>query len=277
MVMRTIRNRRPALLLLLALLTASLLFMAAPAAAVSAKGALVVDLGDFFTTAQESQLTQQAAALGAQYQMDIVIVTTRSTGGKSSRAYADDYFDDNGYGVGADRDGILFLLDYENRQAYISTSGSGIRYMTDQRINQTLDAVKNAGLSSGRNYEAAQAFLTQTAGFLQAGIPANQYSQAERTRSVTFVDVLIALLTAGITALIFHFSTRYAYKGHPRPNVFEFRGNSIVDLGIAADSLINTFVATRHIPPPSSGGSSGRSSTHTSSSGRTHGGGGRGF
>lgn len=272
--------RRLALLTLVIVAAGLLLSGPAPVAAASAQASLVKDLGNLFSAAEETQLAQEAAALGAQYKMDIVIVTTLDTGGKTSRAYADDYFDYNGYGVGPDRDGILFLIDYDNREAYVSTSGSGIRYLTDQRIEQILDAVIDGGLKGGRNYDAARAFLTKTAGFLAAGIPSGQYNEPERPRSITFIEGLIGLLSAGGTGLGFFATTRYNYKGHPRPNVFEFRGNSLVSLGVQADNLVNTYVSTRHIPPPSSssgGGSSGRSSTHTSSSGRTHGGGGRRF
>lgn len=280
-----VRHRRALSALLMVALLAVLAVLAImpdqsfATTAATNKGKLVADLADFFTPAQESQLTQQAATLGDQYQMDIIIVTTRDTGGKSARAYADDYFDNNGYGVGPDKNGILFLIDYANREAYISTSGSGIRYLTDQRISQILDAVIAGGLKSGDNFGAAQVFLSQTTTFLQAGIPSGQYNQAERVLSITLLDVLLGLAGAAAVGLTVFGSTRYSYKGHPRPAIFEFRGNSIVSLGITADNLVNTFVTTRHVPPPppAGGGFSGRSTTHTSSGGGTHGGGGRGF
>lgn len=46
-------------------------------------------------------------------EVDVVIVTTDSLGGKTAQEYADDYFTDYGYGQGEDRDGILFLVDME--------------------------------------------------------------------------------------------------------------------------------------------------------------------
>lgn len=131
----------------------------------------VKDLGDFLSTDQESQLAQEAAKLISLYQIDIVIVTTRDTGGTTSQVFADDYFDNNGFGIGPNKDGILFLLDYANRQAYISTTGKGIRYLTDHRINLVLDEVMAAGLGYGKNFEACKAFLSKTSEFLIAGIP----------------------------------------------------------------------------------------------------------
>ena len=100
---------------------------------VYAAGNLVVDQAELFTDGEETELAASAATLGSQYQMDIVLVTTNDTGGLSAREYADDYFDYNGYGIGSERNGILFLMDFDNREIYISTSGSSIRYLTDRK------------------------------------------------------------------------------------------------------------------------------------------------
>ena len=80
---------------------------------VYAAGNLVVDQAELFTDGEEAELAASAATLGSQYQMDIVLVTTNDTGGLSARDYADDYFDYNGYGIGSERNGILFLMDFD--------------------------------------------------------------------------------------------------------------------------------------------------------------------
>ncbi len=241
--------------------------------------ALVADQAGLFSGEEAASLNEKAEALGAKYSMDIVIVTTSDTGGKSSRDYADDYFDYNGYGIGEDRDGILLLLDYDNREAYISTSGVGIRYLTDIRIERVLDEVFDGGLTSGDNYGAADAFLEATAKYLAEGIPKGQYSVPEPVaNTLSMLEALGGAAVSGIFGLGFFALTKSGYKGKPKPGVFEFRKNSIVSMGIAENNLVNQYVTTRRIPKPSSSGSSsGRSTTHRSSSGRSHGGGGRKF
>jgi uncharacterized protein len=241
----------------------------------------VVDLAGSFSAAEFANLEQAAGALGTQYQMDIVIVTTNDAGGKTPRAFADDFFDFGGYGVGSDYDGILLLVDFDNREVYISTSGSGIRYLTDQRIEKILDAVVAGGLSDGNTYGAALAFLQATGQYLAAGIPSDQNTVEEPApNTLSLLEVLFSLaLSAGVGLAIFT-GTRAQYRGKPRPAVFEYRKNSLISFDIAQDSLVRTFVTTRirPTPQPSSGGSSaGRSTVHRSSSGRTHGGGGRKF
>lgn len=262
-------------------LVMTMLVLAAFSGSVLAAGDLVVDQADSFSAAEAAELQASAAALGAQYNMDLVIVTTNDAEGKTARAYADDYFDYNGYGVGADRDGILFLIDFDNREAYISTSGSGIRYLTDARIESILDDVFAGGMSDENYYGAAQAFLRSTAGYLAAGIPGGQYNEAEQgPNSLTLPEGLVGAAASGLSGLGFASSVRKRYKGKTQAGVFDFRRNSLLALGVTQDNLVNTRVTTRirPAPQPSSGRSStGRSTTHTSSSGRSHGGGGRRF
>ena len=88
--------------------------------------------------------------------MDIVVVTVNTLDGKTPQAYADDFFDYNGYGIGPDRDGILLLVSMEDRDWYISTRGYGITAVTDAGLDY-LSARFLDDLSAG-NY--LQAFLT---------------------------------------------------------------------------------------------------------------------
>ena len=122
-------------------------------------------------------------------------------------------------------------------------------------------------MTSGDYAGAAEAFLTSTSKVLQG----NTFS---------LLDGLIGLFTSGATGLGFFASIKNGYKGKPKPNIFEYRGNSIVSMGLVTDNLINQFTTQRVIAVPTSNNNrpfGGGSSTHTSSSGRTHGGGGRGF
>src|SRR5690606_28239367 len=99
-----------------------------------------------------------------------------------------DYFDYNGYGVGSERDGILLLMDFDNREVYISTYGRGIRYLTDQRIGWIIDAVYEGGMASGNYIGAARVFLTETSDYLAQGIPADQYNEDAGPNRLTAVE-----------------------------------------------------------------------------------------
>lgn len=249
------------------LIFALLLVLAAGSPVLAAGRPLVVDMANVLSAADESSLAQLAAEIGTQFQMEIVIVTTNDTQGKTSMAFADDYYDYNGYGVGDGHDGILFLIDFKNRQTWISTTGSAINKLTDAKIEGILDDVYAGNkMSSGDYAGAARSFLTSTRKVLQGN-------------TFTLLDGLIGLVTAGAGSLGFFGVTKSSYKGKPSKPTFAYRGNSLVSMGIVTDNLVNEFTTSRIIPVPTSnkpfGG--GGSSTHMGGSGRTHGGGGRGF
>lgn len=244
---------------------------------------LVVDDAMLFSSTEESMLMESAAGLSDQYDMDIVIVTTDNAQGKSSREFADDYFDYQGYGRGSDYSGILFLIDMDNREVYISTSGEGIRYLTDERIERILDEVFDSGLSEGDYYGAASGFLRKTEEYLQAGIPSDQHTVEEGSEEnkLTPIEAALSFLASLGIGGGFYGSVKSGYRTKNPPNPFSYRNNSIVNLADKGDRLVDTSVTSRIIPrtpPPGSGGSSsGRSTVHRSSSGRMHGGGGRKF
>lgn len=248
-----------------------------------AEKALVFDDAMLFNQEEIISLENEANSLSKSYNMDIVIVTTDDTMDKTTMEYADDFFDYNGFGVGNEYDGILFLIDMDNGEAYISTSGIGIKYLTDERIEEILDDVFDNGLSDGDYYGATLGFISGTEKYLKAGIPSDQYNYSEEPKEknkLTTFDFIISILGGLGTSGIFFFSTKSKYKMKNPVKPLTFRNNSFVNFRSNEDKLIDSFVTTRIIPKPqnnSSSSSSGKSTTHRSSSGRSHGGGGRKF
>lgn len=126
----------------------------------------VFDDAALFTAEQAADLNTQAWKYIQEFDVDFVIVTTNDTGGKSSRAYADDYFDYNGFGIGASRDGMLLLINMEEREVYISTHALTLNLFTDADIENLLDAVYN-DLANGEYAASAEAFLVHAAAHLR--------------------------------------------------------------------------------------------------------------
>lgn len=246
---------------------------------VNGEGTRVFDGGNLFTQDQINQLNIEADRISQTHNMDIIILTTNDAQGKSSRDYADDFYDDNGFGFGSDLDGILFLLDLDNGEAYISTSGLGIRYLTDERIEGVLDKAYDGGLSGGDYFNGSMGFLSGTKVYLESGIPSDQYSEDENAKpenKLTLTETLMGLLGGMGGAGGFFLRTKSKYKMKNPVKPLTFRNNSIINLTSNDDRLVDTVTSHRIIPKVSNNNSSsGKSTTHQSSSGKTHGGGGR--
>jgi len=250
----------------------------------SADAALVVDSASLFTQEQAVELAVRAQGMSEKYQTSVVIVTTNDAGGKESSAYADDFFDYNGYGYGSTYDGVLLLIDMDNRKVFVSTSGYTINNFDYDRTEALLDRVVPY-VSDGSYYGAACAFLNVCENYLENEDknPSYVFNPATGTivknRMLTFFETVICLAAAVILMLIIVAAVKKSYKGNTKADNYALHEQGKLDLTQNSDTLVNKVVTTRRIPrnPPSSGGSSGGGGGRVSSSGRSHGGGGRGF
>lgn len=291
--------------LLLMTLIISVLLSVTTFSAVTPK---VYDMAKLFTKIELEELEKRAVEVSEQYKLDIVIVTIDENGGKTSREFADDFYDINGFGYGENGDGILLLINMEDREAYISTCGIAIQYFTDERIEAILDVIYT-NLAEGKFGSAADSFIYEAEYYIKNGIPNNQYTQSENGTTVPEnnsvnsttpnvpgnagdkststgrtvnpedripIFVAISFVIAGIFTLISVKKHNYV----PKTNEASYLDNGSINLIHVQDNHVDTRRTQRVIPknpPPSSSGHSGRSTVHTSSSGRTHGGGGRSF
>ncbi len=238
----------------------------------------VFDQAGLFEDTEISELESRVSDLREKYSFDIVVVTTDDAKGKSAARYADDYYDDHGFGGGAERSGVLFLIDMDNREAYISTTGSA-RRLYDSRIEEMLDAVFGY-LPDGDYYHSAVAFLEQAAYYAEQGVPVDGYTEDDgsATEAVArislpwaIVTIALALVAGGGFFLVVFL--RYNRRGKQCP--YPFRQQSKLELIHSEDNYLGTTMTSRQIETSDdnssgSGGSGG-------GGGGSHGGGGRSF
>lgn len=241
----------------------------------------VVDNAALFSSDEIASLESKIQNISSKYEMDIVIVTTDDVNGKSSRDFADDFFDYEGYGLGVEKSGILMLINMEDREVYLSTAGKGENYFTDNRIESILDDVYYH-LSDGDYFEGAEAFLSRTEGFLESGIPSNQYTVDENGNKIETrediaarigMSILIALVVSSVVCGIVVFS----YRKPTAVAEESYIDRSTIKFTKRSDRFITSHTTSRKIPKNNNNSSGGASTTHTSSSGNSHGGGGRSF
>jgi len=272
----------------------------------------VYDYANLFSIDEIESLETSAKEMAEKYQMDIGIVTTTDSEGKSSQDYADDFYDNNGYGYGNNADGLLFLIDMDNREIYISPCGLAMQYFTDLRISKMLDSTY-AYVSNQDYYGAAYDFLGNVETYINKGIPSDQKTvdkefsdprvdynnpnmQDAPSKHVPFRNasgeplnsrsilssIIVALVGALLIAFIIRSIVAYTYK-HPRYTKAATRPDDLsVQYTQREDHFLTSHTSRVKIQTNQGGsggsrGGSGTSSSHHSSSGRSHGGGGRGF
>lgn len=121
--------------------------------------ARVVDEADVLTAGEEQALKTKLDNLSEKHKVDFVVVTVESLGGEDCGDFTADYFIDNGYGQGADKDGVMLLFSAEvvdgGRDYYIYYSGIGF-----DAINNEVEDVKDAIVGYLRNDDFVEAFNT---------------------------------------------------------------------------------------------------------------------
>ncbi len=248
---------------------------------------LVQDQAGLMSADQQAMLEQKADELSEAYQMDIVIVTTNSNDGKDIQSYADDFFDENGYGADKDGSGILLLVSMDTREWAFSTSGNGIYAFTDYSLEILSDELIPY-LSSGEFYDGFSHYLSCLPSYLDAfqnGKPVDGYASdydPNDTKNVvyyedpmTFSDALplaciIGLVVAGISVAVMAASmnTRRKQSG---------AGDYLVDNSFQLQTnrdyfLFSNVTKTKRVEENNNSHGGGGSHVHTSSSGKSHGG-----
>jgi uncharacterized protein len=224
----------------------------------AAQKSLVYDDAKLLSNAQIKELNQSAEKLEKQTGWDVFVVTTNNTNGKTTQKYDDEFLKQHLTG----NNGISYIIDMDNREVYISTTGDAIHKLTDKRINSIID--------KGYNYVKKQqyakvfdAMLGKTYNYFHKSI---QWYEA-------LVAILLAVAAGGITfgAVVGKYRLKWGtYK-------YDYHENSQCNISRSQDHFVNEIVTHHHIERNSSGDGDGGSSVHTDDSGRDFGGGGRGF
>lgn len=250
--------------------------MAVPAFAASDMPRLADNAG-LLTDSEQSRLLNKLDEISDRQQVDVVVVTTDSLKGKTPAAYADDFYDYNGYGYGADCDGVLLLVSIEDRDWHISTCGYGMTAVTDDGVDYISEQFLS-DLSDGNYAEAfatyaelCDEFITQAkTGQPYDGdhMPKAPFSAVKSLLISMVIGLVIALIVTGIM------------KGKLKSVRMQAAAASYVkanSLHITESRDMFLYHTVDRREKPKSNSSSGGSSSHTSSSGQTHGGGGGKF
>ncbi len=236
--------------------------------------ASVYDQASLFTSDEKLELENQAKAVSDQYDMDVVIVTTDNTSNKSSQVYADDFYEDNNIGRNNSSDGILLLIDLDNREVYISTSGAAIKYLSDQRLDNIINQVLENGMADQDYYRASVKFLKSSSDYLSKGVITKTPStlKVKGFKALTPLKGIVSFVSGSLASVLYFFNNKSKYKME-KPNKYNnFRKNSQVNFINKEDRFIERKTLEKAVENIESS-----TTTHTSTSGKVHGGKGRKF
>lgn len=244
----------------------------------------IYDFADILTEAEEEELYTIVNDYILETSLDLAIVTIDDNpksyynGQNKTAVYADDFYDYNDF----KKDGVLFLIDMDNREYYVSTSGEAILMYDDTRIDTILDNAESS-MKSGNYFGASQSVVDTLKDFYEDGLPESnanceisEMREYKCYKKVPYFPVIV--ITAIITVITFTIIVNSYKKIRLATNATAYISKKNTKIDKRVDLFYNTYTHRERImSESSSSSSSGGSSTHSSSSGSSHGGGGRGF
>jgi len=237
---------------------------------------------NYLTADDITALSERITRIQTEQSMDIAMVITDQMDGKSSMVYADDYYDQNGFGVDSQNSGLLILINMSDREVWISTTGRAIDYFTDARIEEMVGNV-TPHLSSGNYFTALNTFLDDVAYYANEGIPSGQHRVEQPSvyygetttygqRALSLLMNPIVYLVALVISIAATFGITLLNKGRNTTNFRTYELPGSFDLKRSEDTYLREHLTRTKVQKSSS-----TSSTHSGSSGTSHGGGGGRF
>lgn len=257
-------------------------------------GKRVYDYADLLTSTEEEKLNKRAIAVEDNIKTELYILTTNDTGGKSSMEYADDFGDNGAFGYECEYGSyIIMLINMQEREVWISTSGVAEDYFSEYRIERLLDDIFEY-MPDRDYYNACMTFLKSAEKFMLAGAPGknDEYKFPDYTGNEQFTDngrskfVTLFLPCFLISAVIGAVVVCVMVSGNKSKMTVGSRtymsGNGVNV--IAREDIFTHTTTVKHRINTDNGGShssggshSGGGGHHVSSGGHSHGGGGRHF
>ena len=221
-----------------------------------------------------AQLNTLADSVSEEGQCDVAVVFVADTAGKDIQAFADDFYDYNGYGYGDGDDGIMLAVDVNNRQFAVTTYGYGAYAFTDKG-QEYMDEKYIPYLKNSDWAGAAEAFIKVSAELLDSarrGAPVDVGNMPKGSVSpvMILVDIILGFLLALIPVGIMQRKLKTVVS---RSNAVDYIRQGSFRLDNSSDVFLYRRVNRTPRPKPQeSSGGGGGSTMHTSSSGRSHGG-----
>ncbi len=241
----------------------------------------VQDFAKVLTSEELANLNAEFDEISYKHNVDITLCFTNTLDGMTVSDYAEGLYESLEYGYGEEKDGVILVISFEDRDWYMATSGYAIKVFTDSGIqyigNQITDdlAYENYFEAAGCFAQTCDEFLTDA----QNGIIHDNDELITGDSDSVFPPLMWIIISLGVGLVVAFIvvgkmkSKLKTVKMQSSARNYQKSGS----LNITESNDIFLYSNVTRTPKPKNNGNSSGSSTHTSSSGHTYGGGGGKF
>lgn len=249
---------------------------------VNAFSSRMTDNDGLLTYDEEISISEKLDEISESTDIDVAALTVSTLEGKSPMVFADDYYDQNGYGRGKSG-GVLLVICLSSRDWYITTAGDAIRIISDSYIDRIGSNITGY-LADGEYYKAIDKYADMCQSRIEEKQYGSQYDSqygnrygggyADKLRAAPWFWIVCIALVIGFIAAIITVSVMKSKLKSVRYQsaAGDYIREGSFNLTEKSDHYLYCTV-TRTARPKDND----NSSSHTSSSGASHGGGGGKF
>lgn len=245
----------------------------------------VFDYADLLTGEEEAELQQMAEAMVQDWGMDLAFLTTYDTEGMSVREYGADFYIEQDLGVGANYDGVIFVVDMTSREAQIVTSGKAIDVFTDYYLEKMWSNMQG-DFADGYYFWGMETLVNDmndyNAEYQKYLTDPNYVSEYEAEISDAETSAFLLVIAFFFSLIVAAISVAFMRSACKNVRPYSAGEAYLKQNGLYLSTDRNSFVNTRTTMTPipkddDDKGSWGGGSSTFNSGGRTFGGGGGGF
>ena len=210
----------------------------------------LVDAADLLNDIHEAELLDRLDRVSEELQTDVVIVTMDSCGGYSADEVIESLYDEYGYGIGPNRDGVMLLLSMAERDYRIHSEGYAADAITMGDIDDIGEHIVEE-LSDGAYMEGFMEFVSLC-----------EYELEEERNGLPFnfgMSLMISLVIGFAVAFIATGIMRSQLKSvRSRSGAKEYTKPGSMQLTRSGDLFLYQTVERRYSPRERSSGSGSR-------------------
>lgn len=232
---------------------------------------LVSDEVGLLTEDEYLKLNNLAQDISEQYQNEMSIVIVEDKGDQDIKDFTKAFYNDNGYGYGEDKSGLMLLISMADRDYAFVAYGSANTAFTDHGKVVLAEEYLLPMLGEDKYYDAFLTYLNQTGEYLNMAENGSPFDVDSDEDEETFlimlaIVILLPLLIAGIVCFIFYNQMKTAVAQEAADKYICADG---VNITMKADKfLYRTETRTKIEKESSSGGTSVDDDGSSSSSGK---------
>ena len=215
----------------------------------AAEAPLLYDGADLLSYGEEQAILRLLEDFTAKYQVEIAIATVNSTEGYKVDWYVELYYDEYGFGIGPDRDGVLLLISMEERDYRILSNGFAADAITMDDIDRISNSIVEE-LSDGDYADAFEEFIGLCAYEVNGEINGFPFDAGTSLLVSVIIGLAVALIATGIMAAQLRSVKRRTEAG-------EYMAPGSMNVIHSSDLFLYRTVSRRHKPQQSSGSRSG--------------------